>query len=142
MQQKAKNAVYSSLSGVEQLFDQFVNIFSAAVGLATYSVIIVGFNVWIVLFLFVFGVVNYFVGAEFSKWQYKNHDNWTRYDHKLAYLNNKAGDYRAAKDIRLFNMSSWLHDMYSSFFNSRCIGIGKKKIIDWSVNWIGDVSDF
>lgn len=51
--QKAKNAVYSSLSGIEQLFDQFVNIFSAAVGLVIYSVIIVGFNVWIVLFFIV-----------------------------------------------------------------------------------------
>ena len=135
--QKAKKAVYSSLSGVEQLFDQFVNIFSAAVGLATYSVIIVCFNVWVVLFLLVFGVVNYFVGAEFSKWQYKNRDNWTQDDHKLAYLNNKAGDYRAAKDIRLFNMSSWFHDMYSSFFDSRMYWYRKEENYRLVVNWFG-----
>ena len=81
--------------------------------------------------------MNYFVGAEFSKWQYKNHDNWTQYDHKLAYLNNKAGDYRAAKDIRLFNMSSWLHDMYSSFFNSRMYWYRKEENYRLVVNWVG-----
>lgn len=82
-------------------------------------------------FFYCFGIVNYFVGAKFSKWQYKNRDNWTQDDYKLQYLNNKAGDYRTAKDIRLFNMSLWFHNMYSSFLTVECIGIGWKKIIEW-----------
>ena len=83
--QKAKNAVYSSNSGTEQMFDQLVNIFSSAFGLLIYSAIVFGVIPWSIPVLLAAGIADYLVGASFSKWQYQNRDKWTEYDRRLTY---------------------------------------------------------
>lgn len=135
--QKAKNAVYSSNSGTEQMFDQLVNIFSSAFGLLIYSAIVFGVIPWSIPVLLVAGIADYLVGASFSKWQYQNRDKWTEYDRRLTYLNNKAGDYRVAKDIRLFHLAPWLEGMYGDFLRSRVFWYRREESHRMAINWAG-----
>ena len=84
---KARNAVYSSNSGTEQMFDQIVGVLSSAFGLITYSAIVSGVIPWGIPLMLAAGIADYFVGLQFSKWQYRNRAQWTEYDRRLNYLN-------------------------------------------------------
>lgn len=117
--QKAKEAVWSDRSGVEQLFGQMVDIFSAVFGLAVYSALLFGFMPWAVALLLVLGVADFLVGQRFSRWQYRNRGRWAEHDRHLGYLNSRAGDCRAAKDIRLFGLAPWLETLYREFLGDR-----------------------
>ena len=117
--QKANEAVYSDRSGAEQLFAQMVDILSSVLGLALYSVLLWEFMPWAVALLFVLGVADFLAGQLFSGWQYRNRSRWAEHDRHLGYLGSRAGDYRAAKDIRLFSLASWFHALYREFLDDR-----------------------
>lgn len=135
--QKAKNAAYSSNSGVEQIFGQLAGVFSAAFGLLTYSAIVFDAIPWAIPVLLAAGAGDFFAGLYFTKWQHGNRGRWAEYDRRLDYLNQKAGDYRVAKDVRLFHLSSWLESMYGDFFRSRAYWYRREENRRLAVNWAG-----
>lgn len=135
--QKAKNAAYSSNSGTEQIFGQLAGAFSAVFGLLTYSAIVFDVIPWAIPVLLAAGIADFFAGLHFSKWQYANRGRWAEYDRRLDYLNHKAGDYRMAKDVRLFHLTSWLETMYGDFFRSRVYWYRREENRRLSVNWAG-----
>lgn len=135
--QKAKEAVWSDRSGVEQLFGQMVDIFSAVFGLAVYSAILFGFMPWAVALLLVLGVADFLVGQRFSRWQYRNRGRWAEHDRHLGYLNSRAGDCRAAKDIRLFGLAPWLETLYREFLGDRMHWYRKEEGKRLGTNWAG-----
>lgn len=133
--QKAKEAVWSDRSGVEQLFGQMVDIFSAVFGLAVYSALLFGFMPWAVALLLVLGVADFLVGQRFSRWQYRNRGRWAEHDRHLGYLNSRAGDCRAAKDIRLFGLAPWLETLYREFLGDRMCWYRKEEGKRLGTNW-------
>ena len=133
--QKAKEAVWSDRSGVEQLFGQMVDIFSAVFGLAVYSALLFGFMPWAVALLLVLGVADFLVGQRFSRWQYRNRGRWAEHDRHLGYLNSRAGDCRAAKDIRLFGLAPWLETLYREFLGDRMRWYRKEEGKRLGTNW-------
>lgn len=133
--QKAKEAVWSDRSGVEQLFGQMVDIFSAVFGLAVYSALLFGFMPWAVALLLVLGVADFLVGQRFSRWQYRNRGRWAEHDRHLGYLNSRAGDCRAAKDIRLFGLAPWLETLYREFLGDRMCWYRKEEGKRLGANW-------
>lgn len=135
--QKAKEAVWSDRSGVEQLFGQMVDIFSAVFGLAVYSALLFGFMPWAVALLLVLGVADFLVGQRFSRWQYRNRGRWAEHDRHLGYLNSRAGDCRAAKDIRLFGLAPWLETLYREFLGDRMHWYRKEEGKRLGTNWAG-----
>lgn len=133
--QKAKEAVWSDRSGVEQLFGQMVDIFSAVFGLAVYSALLFGFMPWAVALLLVLGVADFLAGQRFSRWQYRNRGRWAEHDRHLGYLNSRAGDCRAAKDIRLFGLAPWLETLYREFLGDRMRWYRKEEGKRLGANW-------
>lgn len=133
--QKAKEAVWSDRSGVEQLFGQMVDIFSAVFGLAVYSALLFGFMPWAVALLLVLGVADFLVGQRFSRWQYRNRGRWAEHDRHLGYLNSRAGDCRAAKDIRLFGLAPWIETLYREFLGDRMHWYRKEEGKRLGTNW-------
>ena len=92
---------------------------------------------WGILLLSAAGVADFFVGLRFSKWQRDNRDQWAEYDRRLNYLNNKAGDYRAAKDVRLFGLGSWLETLYGDYFRSRVYWYRREENHRLVIQWEG-----
>ena len=135
--QKAKNAGYSSNSGAEQICGQLAGAFSAVFGLLTYSAIVFDVIPWAIPVLLAAGIGDFYAGLYFSKWQHVNRGRWAEYDRRLDYLNHKAGDYRVAKDVRLFHLSSWLESMYGDFFRSRVYWYRREENRRLAVNWVG-----
>lgn len=104
--QKAINAILGDAAGTQQMFSQIISITSNIIGLITYSTLLISFNLWIVLLLFVMTIITYLLTKANENWIYKKQANWIPIDRKMNYIRRISGDFEMAKDIRLFEMSS------------------------------------
>ncbi|MDR2049274.1 MAG: ABC transporter ATP-binding protein/permease [Treponema sp.] len=84
----------------------------------------------IVLLLTITPVVNYFLIKAVQKYQYANRDETAKLDRKLWYISNRAGDFKAAKDIRVYSMGGWLAGLYKKLSRER-LGWDKKYAIKY-----------
>lgn len=117
--QKALNAVYSSNAGAQQLFRQLVNMVSNLMGLAAYSALIASLSPWLVVLLAVMTLTAHFVNKANNAWNHRHKDDWVPLDRKLDYIRRQAGETEYAKDIRLYNMRSWLEGLFESLLQER-----------------------
>lgn len=117
--QKALNAVYSSNAGAQQLFRQLVNMVSNLMGLAAYSALIASLSPWLVVLLAVMTLTAHFVNKANNAWNHRHKDDWVPLDRKLDYIRRQTGETEYAKDIRLYNMRSWLEGLFESLLQER-----------------------
>lgn len=117
--QKAFNMLYNNDGGTQQVFTQLVNMIANAAGLATYSVFIFTLSPWLVFVLVGITMADYFVSKRYNSWLHQNKDNWVPVERKLEYIKRKAGDFEAAKDVRLFGMSGWFNNAFALFLSER-----------------------
>lgn len=116
---KAIDGIIREDSGPQQIFTQLKIMGSNIVGLITYSFLLISFNLWIVLLLFGMTIMAYFFSKRHNRWVHKNKDNWVPIDRKIGYIRRKAGDFLAAKDIYLFDMSTWFNQLFEEFLGQR-----------------------
>lgn len=124
---KANQAVYSNAAATEEITRVMIKLCSNILGLLLYASIISTIHLGILLFLILSSVINYFVGKFVSNFEHKNKDNLAPLERKLKYLWNKTGEFKAAKDMRIYNMFPWFKDMFKAFKAER-IYFQKKNI--------------
>ncbi|MBO9607392.1 MAG: ABC transporter ATP-binding protein [Paenibacillaceae bacterium] len=117
--QKAINSIGGDNSGTQQIFTQLVNIGSNAIGLLTYSALIISLSPWIVLILIGMTLASYYVNKANNDWVHRNKDQWVPIERKLKYITNKAGDFEVAKDMRLYGMSDWFRHVFAKLLADR-----------------------
>lgn len=116
---KAGMAVNSNSSATEAIINTSIELFSNIIGFILFGSIIFTIHPLILLFIITSSLINYFVGNYVNKFEHKNKDNLAPIEKKLRYIREKAGDFKSAKDLRLYNMSHWFKDMYNIFLNKR-----------------------
>lgn len=97
----------ASESIVKTLNDFLVNI----LGIFTYGSIIMLINPLILALLIVSAIVNYLMMSHVRKYNDKNRDNWAHLDRRNGYLFKASQDYDRGKDIRIYNMRTWLESL-------------------------------
>lgn len=123
--QKGLNTLYSNQSGTQEVFSQLVNIVSNIIGLLTYSALIFTLSPWLVLLLCGMTIANYYINKENNEWTHRNKDNWVPIDRKRGYIQTKSGDFEAAKDVRIYGMSSWFNNIFEKLLHERLVWIKK-----------------
>ena len=111
---KALMATQSNSSGTEAI--TFVELISNGLGLVLYGSIIFTIHPLLIAFIILASIINYFLGTYVNRFEHRNKDNLAPIEKKLKYIRTKAGDFKAAKDLRLYNMSTWFKDMYGIFY--------------------------
>jgi ABC-type multidrug transport system fused ATPase/permease subunit len=119
--QKGLNTVYGTNGGTQQIFSQLINIASNVIGLITYSALIFTLSPWLVLLLCGMKIANYYINKANNSWTHRNKDNWVPIDRKRGYIQNKAGDFEAAKDVRIYGMSGWFGNVFESLLSDRLV---------------------
>ncbi len=66
-------------------------------------------------------LANYAVNRRNTVWLHKHKGHWVPADRKMTYLQTKASDFQAAKDVRLYSMASWFRQLFERFFAERKI---------------------
>jgi len=117
--QKALGTLSSDGSGMQQIFDLLVQLGSSAIGLLTWSALIIALSPWIVVMLLALTTANYYINRANIYWTHRHKDLWVPIDRKLMYIRRKAGDFQAAKDMRLYGMSAWFKDVFAGLLADR-----------------------
>lgn len=60
---------------------------------------------WLVLFLTAAPLVNWFCVRAYQKYEYETRAERTDVERRLNYVNDRAADFAAAKDIRIYGMA-------------------------------------
>lgn len=124
---KANMSVDSNSSATEAILKVYVQLFSNIIGFILYAGIISAINPAILAFLILSSIINYFVGRYVSNFEHRNKSNIAPVQRKLRYISNKTGEFKAAKDMRLYNMFPWFKNMFSDLKSKR-IYFEKKNI--------------
>lgn len=124
---KAYMTVDANFSGTQKIIEVGIQFFTNIIGFMLYASIISTIHPIIVLLLILSALINYFVGNYVNEFEYKNKDNLAPIERKLRYIVNKTGEFKAAKDIRLYNMFPWFKDLFLAM-QSKKIHFEKKNI--------------
>lgn len=87
---------------------------TAAFSLTVYAVILWSLNPWVLLLIAGLALTSFLGRRAANNWVFHNQENWIPLERKIDYIYTQAGDYRYAKDVRLFGMSQWLRDIFTS----------------------------
>jgi ATP-binding cassette, subfamily B, bacterial len=140
--QKAFNTLNNNNGGTQQIFNQLVNICSNVIGLVMYSALIFILSPWIVVMLCIMTVTNYYINKANNNWTHKNKDNWIPIDRKLNYIHNKAGDFEAAKDIRLYGMCDWFRNIFTRLLGDKLVWNKKSEKRSFTIDFFSAVMFF
>ena len=132
--QKAFNSLYNNESATQQIFIQFINIGSSLVGLLAYSFLLFKLNIGIVFMLAVLATINYLVGRRNTVWIHKNKDNWVPIERKIQYIQRKMSSFEIAKDVRLYNMTFWIKQIFKKLTHERLMWHKKAAIYGYSMD--------
>lgn len=125
--EKATKATSNNVSATEAIIKVSIEIFSNILGFILYAGIISTIHPIIVVFLILSSIINYFVGKYINNYEHKNKDNLSPIERKLNYIMSKTGEFKSAKDMRLYNMVYWFKNMFTAF-QSQKIYFQKKNI--------------
>lgn len=124
---KASMATMDDRGGTQAITTVLIELFSNMIGIILYGSIIFTIHPLFIVFIVLSSLINYLIGNYANKYEYKNKDKLAPVQKKLKYIRKKAGDFKAAKDLRLYNMVSWFRDMYNILLRDR-INLEKQNI--------------
>lgn len=102
------------------IYDSLENVGANALGLILYVILLAQVNPLILLLTAATTVAGFFVRRSANKWRHDNDEEEAGYSKRIRYLSSHIGANTSfAKDIRLFAMFDWLHDVYNSFLKMR-----------------------
>ena len=101
-----------NFSPVTQVYDIGNALCTSVLGFFLYFGVLLQLNVGLVLFLVLITVVSYLLNKRVTLWLENHQAEKVGYQQKTGYLTQVSGDFKSAKDIRLYRMIKWLGDVY------------------------------
>lgn len=101
-----------NFSHYAQTYDTAVLFFTNLLGFLAFAGILVTLNPLLILFLCLTTLISFLLNRRISKWIEGSTDEKAGYERRMQYVIRTADDTRAAKDIRLYRMASWLDGVY------------------------------
>lgn len=127
-QNKYKDSLSSILNdsqGIPGMLSLIGPIFSDLLGLVINLILILQFDVSLVFLLILTSLAHLLVAMKIRKKQDKLRESTVDTSRKLDYLNNYITKETSAKEIRIFDMQSWLSDVTDKVTDAR-VGIAEK----------------
>lgn len=73
---------------------------------------------WLIVLLTLAPAINWFCLRAYNRYEYRTRPERTDLARRKEYVANKAGDFSAAKDIRIYGMTGWLKQIYTELRDS------------------------
>ena len=102
------NANYAALT----IYDVGIGLCSNVLGFGLYFGILTQLNPLLLVFLILSTVVGFWMNNRIIRWIEAHQTEKIRCQQRTGYLTEVSGDFKSAKDIRLYNMTRWLGDIY------------------------------
>ena len=115
----AAMATGSNDSATEKAVLVLVSLISNVVGCLLYAGIVYTLHPLIVLFVVTSAGINLFLGKRVNRYVECNKDALADVRRKLDYIGKTGGDFKAAKDLRLYGTERWFEDNYKTYLKKR-----------------------
>lgn len=117
--EKRLKALNDNNTALEESYRVMRRLLTATIGLVIYAAVLCTLSPWVLALITVLTVLGFLARLRANGWVYKNMDRWAPIDRKKDYITEDAGNYKFAKDVRLFGMSDWLCELYDSCSKAR-----------------------
>ena len=112
LQNAQREATIRPISLVNQVF----GIFQNTITFVSLLVLMLSFNPWIMLLLFVSVVPNLFIQSKVAEWVYLQQKARVAINRQLQYLSTLLTSDTTAKEIKLYRLGNYFLDKYKSYF--------------------------
>ncbi|MDR2408247.1 MAG: ABC transporter ATP-binding protein/permease [Bacteroidales bacterium] len=106
--QSVLNVLFNDSAGVSGMLTNTGSLLGRILGFSLYAGIISMLNPLIAVILIITSAAHLFILKHTAAYEYKNRPKWTVIDKKLNYLFGKTMDYQYNKEIKLYDLGSWL----------------------------------
>ena len=100
-------------------FEVLYNFLRNSVGLLLYSMLIGQVQPILVIVIIMFTLFQYRYSLGTNKIERENKDKQAPLKKKTDYLTNYTGDFKSAKDMRLYHMESWFENEFNDMYQQR-----------------------
>ena len=111
---KASMLVASNSAATEAIWTTLMNLIKNTVEFIIFLSLLTTLNQLMIIAVLVTTIVSFSVSNYLGGWGYRHRDEESEYSHRMNYLSEKSRDYTLAKDVRIFEMRSWIEDVYNS----------------------------
>ena len=111
---KATRSVGANREATEAIWTTLVDILKYSILLFVYFILLTQLPLFITVITLGTTILSYFAGKRINEWGYRHRDEEAEYTQHMEYVIRKSKDYTYGKDIRIFGMQPWLHDVFES----------------------------
>ena len=91
-----------------QIYDAGVLFFSNLLGFTAFTGILITLNPLLIVFLCATTFISFLLNRRILRWVDTNNEEKVSYEQKMQYIVSASNDMQAAKDIRLYHMTTWM----------------------------------
>jgi len=117
--QRATEVTMGNSTATERIYYTLENIGSNILGLIIYVILLIQVNPLVLLLTAATAAFGFFIRRKANKWRHDHDEESTGYGKRTWYIANLGDKTALAKDIRLFALTGWLNDVYSSYAKLR-----------------------
>lgn len=104
---------------ISDMVKRSLKLLEYVLGYLLFGTVISFVSPWLLPLLTLAPAVNWFSARALRNWEYSHREKWTDIDHRLWYIQNRPGDFSAAKDIRIYSMAGWFRQIYRDLSDAR-----------------------
>ncbi len=111
---KAQNAVMNDRAAFAGVYPCMVKLCAGALGFTAYLTILLHLGWWVAPVTGLCAVASSVQRLRSNRRRNAGRDTWWTYNKKMEYINERATEARSSKDIRLFGIADWFHDVFDA----------------------------
>ena len=113
LKMKAQEAIGSNRAATEAIWTTLTELATNLIGFVFYVILMSSVQPLLLVVILVTTVISYFVGNYVNEWGYRHREEEAEMANQIYYLDRRASDFSAAKDIRIFGLRPWLNEVYN-----------------------------
>ncbi len=110
---KAQEAIGSNRAATEAIWTTLTELATNLIGFVFYVILMSSVQPLLLIVILATTVISYFVGNYVNEWGYRHREEEAEMANQIYYLDRRASDFSAAKDIRIFGLRPWLNEVYN-----------------------------
>jgi ATP-binding cassette subfamily B protein len=110
---ESNEAAGSNSQATEAVWETLTTLITNLIGFLIYVNMLTAVQPVLILVVLVTTTAGYFLGNYLKGYEYRHRDEKSEYVKQMEYLSGQAKDWSAAKDIRIFDLRSWIDDLYN-----------------------------
>lgn len=108
---KACDATGSNSQATEAIWNTLTDLTKNILGFLFYLLLLSSLDPWMLIVIAATTLAGYFISKRINEYEYRHREEVAEFENQIWYINERARDYSAAKDIRIFGIRPWLEEL-------------------------------